>query len=199
MPPGVQRGNSSRPDIPSNWRPMRPNMLVTGTPGVGKSTFAKRLAEEMGLRHVDVGEFARDRNLLGDHDALHEAFYMDEDGVLDELEPTMATGGVILDHHSCDWYPERWIQLVLVLRAGTEALYDRLEGRGYSKRKLDENIQAEIMQVVLEEAVQAYPQVRVVQLKNETEQDREQNISTVKQAWRSIVEDEQGEPSNQVR
>lgn len=196
MAPGVSIENEDEdPTITetrANWRPIQPNMLVTGTPGVGKSSFAERLSEELSLRHIDVGYFARERNLLGDHNALHEAFYMDEEAVLDELEPIMASGAAILDHHSCDWYPERWIQLVIVLRARTEVLYDRLESRGYSQAKLGENMEAEIMQVVYEEAVNSYPNVPVLELRSDSEGDIERNLETVRRKWREVAEGFEG-------
>ena len=81
----------------------------------------------------------------------------------------MCHGGNIIDFHSCDFFPERWFDLVLVLRADNTVLYDRLvciclpchvvhlllmhqAKRGYAQTKLQENVQCEIMQVVLEEA-----------------------------------------------
>ena len=48
----------------------------------------------------------------------------------DELEEAMSEGGVILDTHSCiDYFPERWFDLVVVLRTDNSALYARLESR----------------------------------------------------------------------
>ena len=38
-------------------------------------------------------------------------------------------GGKIVDHHGCDFFPQRFFQLVVVLRAPTELLWDRLERR----------------------------------------------------------------------
>jgi adenylate kinase len=49
--------------------------------------------------------------------------------LLDELEPIVAEGGVILDWHSCDRYPERWPDLVVVLRCDHALLWERLEKR----------------------------------------------------------------------
>lgn len=41
----------------------------------------------------------------------------DIDLVCDELEPMMSQkGGVILEFHSCDFFPERWFDLVVLLR-----------------------------------------------------------------------------------
>lgn len=170
------------------WTPTRPNILLTGTPGVGKTTLARELSERLGLRHVDVGQFARDRDLYAEFDEVHDCFYMHEDAVLDDLEPIMKEGAVILDHHSCDWYPERWIQLAIVLSATTQVLYDRLEARNYSRQKLQQNVEAEIMQVVYEEAVTSYPQLPVLHLQNDTDHDLQTNITSITRAWNSLTQ-----------
>lgn len=49
--------------------------------------------------------------------------------VVDELEDIVSKGGNIVDYHSCDLFPERWFDLVLVLRTDITILYDRLEKR----------------------------------------------------------------------
>ena len=53
-------------------------------------------------------------------------------------------------------FPERWFDLVLVLRCSNTLLYDRLQARQYSGRKLEENVQAEIFQTILDEARESY-------------------------------------------
>lgn len=37
----------------------RPNILVTGTPGTGKTTTASLIAEEAGMTHVDVSALVK--------------------------------------------------------------------------------------------------------------------------------------------
>lgn len=49
--------------------------------------------------------------------------------LLDELEPVASAGGIILDWHTCDIFPERWIDLVVVLRCDHTVLWERLEER----------------------------------------------------------------------
>jgi hypothetical protein len=50
--------------------------------------------------------------------------------VVDELEPLIeAGGGLILDWHTCDAFPERWIDLVVVLQCNHTQLWERLEAR----------------------------------------------------------------------
>lgn len=49
--------------------------------------------------------------------------------MLDYLEPIMSEGGVVLEHHTVDFFPERWFDLVLVLRCDNTVLFDRLASR----------------------------------------------------------------------
>lgn len=49
--------------------------------------------------------------------------------LLDELEPLVAEGGLIIDWHTCELFPERWPDLVVVLRCDHSLLWERLEKR----------------------------------------------------------------------
>lgn len=49
--------------------------------------------------------------------------------VVDELEDKMTEGGVIVDYHGCDFFPQRWFDIVFVLRTDNTQLYTRLESR----------------------------------------------------------------------
>jgi adenylate kinase len=172
------------------WRPAgKPNMLVTGTPGVGKTTIAAEVARELGLRHVEVGAFARERDLVDSYDEKLDCHVVHEDAVLDALEPIMAAGGVVVDHHSSDWFPQRWFQAIVVLRADTAVLYDRLEARGYAKLKLDHNMQAEIMQVVRDEAVASYPETPLLETANDSWEAKPLVVARAKRHYQALLAD----------
>ena len=49
--------------------------------------------------------------------------------VCDSLEATMAAGGNVVDYHGCDFFPERWFDLVIVLQTDNTVLWNRLEKR----------------------------------------------------------------------
>ncbi len=49
--------------------------------------------------------------------------------VCDALEDLIAEGGAVVDHHGCDFFPERWFDLVIVLQTDNTLLYERLERR----------------------------------------------------------------------
>ncbi|KNC74533.1 hypothetical protein SARC_12924 [Sphaeroforma arctica JP610] len=99
--------------------------------------------------------------------------------LLDGLEPLLAKGGCVVDYHSCELFPERWFDLVIVLRTDTAHLYDRLLAREYGKKKLEDNMTCEIMNVLLEEARDSYKTDIVVEMNSNTIEDMEDNVENV--------------------
>jgi adenylate kinase len=100
----------------------------------------------------------------------------------------MEPGGAVVDYHGCDFFPERWFDLVLVLRTDNSTLYERLEARGYAQNKLTENVEAEIMQVILDEARESYAEEVVVELPSNSVEDIESNVQRAvawMQAWKA--------------
>jgi adenylate kinase len=218
----------------------RPNILVTGTPGVGKTVTAALLAvsssltspitstiihhpstlifslcslfrtnhthivipfitpsimnnvtnphqEKTGLRHINVGELIKEHKCYDGHDDTLDTHILDEDKLLDLMEAIFQecedeNVGIVADYHSCELFPERWFDLIMVLRANTEVLYDRLTERGYNEKKRSENVEAEIMQVVLDEAKEAYDVEIVQEVQSNTVEDMESNVERCK-AW----------------
>lgn len=155
----------------------RPNILITGTPGTGKTTMATALAEATQLRHVNIGDLVREKNLHDGWDEEFDCHIINEDLVCDELEDMMEEGGVIVDYHGCDFFPERWFDRVVVLQTDNSILYDRLSKRGYSGSKLSNNIECEIFQVLLEEAKESYPENIVVGMKSDSIDDITRNVA----------------------
>ncbi|CAM8954969.1 unnamed protein product [Rhodiola kirilowii] len=102
----------------------------------------------------------------------------------------MEEGGVIVDYHGCDFFPERWFDCVVVLQTDNSVLYDRLSDRGYTGSKLSNNIECEIFQTLLEEAKESYADNIVVALKSDTVEDMSRNVETLTEwvgNWRPSI------------
>ncbi|XP_055831990.1 adenylate kinase isoenzyme 6 homolog [Solanum dulcamara] len=157
----------------------RPNILITGTPSTGKTTTAASLSEVTELRHINVGDFANEKNLTNGWDDTFDCYYINEDLVCHALENLMKEGGNIIDHHACDFFPERCFDRVVVLQTDNFVLYDRFTKRGYSDQKLASNTECQIFQVFLDEVKENYPEDIVVILRSDSLEDITKNVETL--------------------
>ena len=78
---------------------------------------------------MNVGRLIDHQTLYTERDEDRDCTIFDEDQVLDEMETFMGKGGNVVDFHSSDFFPERFFDLVFVLRTSNDVLYERLEGR----------------------------------------------------------------------
>jgi adenylate kinase len=127
------------------------------------------------LRHLNVGEIVAAHKCYEGRDEALDTFVLDEDKLLDALEPMLDDArrsgqGIVMDYHSCEFFPERYFDLVLVLQCTTDVLFDRLT----------QNLTAEIMQVVLEEARHSYDPNIVHAVPSNTIEDMDSNVERVK-------------------
>ncbi|XP_001604028.1 adenylate kinase isoenzyme 6 [Nasonia vitripennis] len=163
----------------SNSSRKLPNILVTGTPGVGKSELSRLLAERTGFGWLDVSKLAIEHKCLESFDEEYQCPVLDEDKLLDLMEPMMAEGGKIVDYHGTDFFPERWFDIVFVLRTNNTILYDRLVARGYSGKKLEDNIDCEIFQTLLIEAKESYKEEIVHELQSNIPEQTIDNVNRI--------------------
>ncbi|KAI4208078.1 MAG: hypothetical protein LQ346_000242 [Caloplaca aetnensis] len=172
----------------------KPNIVVTGTPGVGKTSLCESLVGDTGLQHLSINRIAKERECHDGWDEEMDSWIIDEDKtettrfavaeqqLLDAIEDETKPGGCLIDWHACDLFPESWVDLVVVLRSDSSILYDRLKARDYSEKKLQENMDAEIMEVLLTEAREAFEEEMVVELWSNGVEDMEGNVARI-EAW----------------
>lgn len=157
-----------------------PNIIITGTPGCGKTSHAEALVPQLdGFKHINVSEVAKERECVESYDEKLDTHVVDEDKLLDSLETDLREGGCVVDWHCCDIFPERLIDLVVVLKTENGALFDRLQKRGYAEKKLQENLDCEIMQVVWQDAAGAYKEEIVIALDSNQVEDMDLNVDRI--------------------
>ena len=163
----------------------KPNFLITGTPGVGKTTFSEMLSNQFGLIHIPISRLIEEKHLWEEFDDERNCSIYDEDKLddaIDEILQENPDGGIIFDFHCSDIVKIEDIDYVLVLRTTSDLLFKRLEGRGYSQEKVRENTECEIFRVVLDEAIENFselPEGHVIEIQSDTVEDLDHAMELV--------------------
>ena len=129
-------------------------VALTGVPGTGKTTVAATLAERHGWHVVDLNGFARAHGLLGSEDAARGSRVIDMDDLAEALNAEYATvlPAMAMEGHFAH---EMDADVVILLRCDPRVLVDRLRARGWREEKVRENVEAEALDVLAQEVLDA--------------------------------------------
>ena len=130
--------------------------IITGTPGVGKSSVSKMLASILGARLISIGELVKREGLYTGRDEERETLIADTDRLSERIREIIDAEKrtiIIEGHYAVHVVPPEKVDLIFVLRRDPRHLKKTLEDRGYSRRKVMENLAAEILDVCLFDAV----------------------------------------------
>ncbi len=129
-------------------------VLITGTPGTGKTTVAKKLSQVLNAEYVDVGRFCLNHNLYVEYDTRRDTYVIDLERARSELHEYLAKlSRVVIDTHIPSIIPPDLVTHIFVLRLHPLELVKRLKARyGSKEEKIAENVLAEYIGVIANEA-----------------------------------------------
>ncbi|NUN11278.1 AAA family ATPase [Candidatus Micrarchaeota archaeon] len=128
------------------------NILITGTPGTGKTFFAKELSKKLGLELVDVTALVKEKKIYKKQGRELE---VDLKKLKKELEKK--DDCIIESHLLCEFSLGKE---VIVLRCNPKELEKRLNARNYSKKKVLDNVLLEALDYCLIKSEENYATVR---------------------------------------
>ena len=129
-------------------------IIITGTPGTGKSKLAAALSKITGARHIRVGQLIKKEHLSEGYDPAKKCQVVDEKKLAAWLAKLIDSSErkLIIDSHLAHYIDRKHVELCIVTRCSLKELAKRLAKRGYGKQKIKDNLEAEIFQVCLDEA-----------------------------------------------
>lgn len=167
---------------------MTRKILLCGTPGTGKTHICQLLSSTEKLSQklsvINISDVVISEKLFSEYDDDLNSAIIDEKKLRKKLQELLESSGsseiVVIECHSVGCVSRKLVDQVVVLQANTEVLYDRLRERKYSKRKIEENMDCEIMQVILEEAIERFSGVSVKNFINNTSEDAGKIVEYIK-------------------
>ena len=133
-------------------------IVIAGVPGVGKTTVAGAVAERLGCPVIGVSKLAVKADALLGRDRERDTDIVDLPRLKKIIaEAIAATDGPIIveGHFAYGVVPSDLVSHALILRRAPWVLKEELRERGYSDEKTRENVEAELLDVTLVEAIEA--------------------------------------------
>jgi adenylate kinase len=155
-------------------------ICVTGTPGTGKTTLAKSIAKKRLGEYISGNDIIEKYLLSEGYDQKRDCNIIDPDKFTKKalIECKNEKKKYILDSHLSHNLPKRKVALCIVCKCELKKLKKRLEKREYSQNKIRENIDSEIFDICLNEAVEKGHQIAIYDGKN-----KDKIIKKVKQIF----------------
>ncbi len=132
-------------------------IVITGTPGTGKTTIAKLLSKKIKGIYVSAGNIARNGYFLG-VDIKRSALIADLDKLRQFIDEMIIKTRklIIIDSILPDIVSPENVFLVIVLNTAIEELHRRLNKKGFVASKIMENIDAELCKICAQDAKDTY-------------------------------------------
>jgi adenylate kinase len=131
-------------------------IVVTGTPGVGKTVVSSLLASRLNAFHIDLGELVKREKLWSDMDKRRKTLIADMPKLSKVVQGMIGSSemDIVLDgHYAVDVVPAESVHVAFVLRREPDELRLLMRKRGFEGKKLKENLAAEVLDVCLYNAV----------------------------------------------
>ena len=152
-------------------------VALTGTPGIGKTSIANILKEK-GFLAVDITKIAIEKSFLIGNDEKRDSKIVDVDVLNKYVEENYKDEDIVfIDGHLSHLLA--CVDKVIVLRCHPDKLRIRLSNKGWREEKIKENLEAEILDVILCEAVDLHLKNNIFEIDTTRKKIKEVVLSVV--------------------
>ena len=138
-------------------------IIISGTPGTGKTTLARRLAKELKHKLVDVNKLIKEKSLSEGYDKERKCEIVDTKRLNKELIKLIKKDKrLVIDSHLSHYLPKKYVDFCIITKCELKELEKRLKRKSYSKAKIREDLDVEIFDTFRIEALEAGHKVVVV-------------------------------------
>ncbi|MDH3618446.1 MAG: AAA family ATPase [Nitrosopumilus sp.] len=137
------------------------SFVITGTPGVGKHTIAKKITKELQLRIIDINKIAQECGLFEISEETNE---VDVSKLKELILDKISVPGLIVGHLAPYVLSSDQVKKVIVLRKNPYELIPIYRERKYSEQKIKDNLGSEVLGIILHDAVIQFGEEKILQI-----------------------------------
>lgn len=144
-------------------------ILVSGTPGSGKTTFCHELSLFVRVKYIDLTKLIKQKH-LGTYNKDYKAYDVDISLLLREVISYIqnTNRSLLIDSHLSHYLPSKYADICVILTCSDlKALELRLKKRAYNGLKLRENMESQIFKTCEVDALEFGHNVVVIDTSNE--------------------------------
>ncbi|MEM0211449.1 MAG: adenylate kinase family protein [Candidatus Methanomethylicia archaeon] len=141
-------------------------LIIHGCPGTGKTTVCEKLSKVLNAKYINLSKIVIEERILIAFDEVRESYVPNLDLLLKRIIELISESKslVIIEGHYADIIPSPYVYKAFVLRMHPLKLEKVLEMKGWEKKKIYENVLAEMLDACLISALEAYGADKVVEI-----------------------------------
>jgi len=145
-------------------------ILISGTPGTGKTTVAQQLKARYAAVCINLTDLALEKGFTLEEDAARQTQVADLAQLVAFIEDYIRTheGNMIIEGHYVDVIPDELISVLIILRTDPRVLEPRLKTKGFWPSKIRENLQAEILGTCTAFALEMHDRAKLYEVDTST-------------------------------
>ena len=148
-------------------------ILLSGTPGTGKTTVSKILAKKINFKILEINEIL-DNDIIIKKE--RDTRIVDIEKLNKKIMKIITENTIVVGHFSHLLDIEG---MVIILRTDPKELRKRLKEKGFNKSKIEENLEAEALDVCLIEAIEKHRDVYEIDTTNKNPEEVAEEITEI--------------------
>ena len=137
-------------------------VALSGTPGTGK-TSVSILLQDLGYEVISLNEIAFKKGFINGFDKKRKSNLLDIKKINNYIKNNFKNDNIVfVEGHLSHWL--KCADRVIILRCHPDELRKRLAFKGWSEEKVQENVHAEILDVILIETLDVHSEEHIFEI-----------------------------------